>query len=171
MRKLMIFVLFCVAMALAVTLRPVAAGDSSSEMSSMPPSHNYMLGTWDCTVKLAAMAGNPATTDHGKLTVSVAPAMTLRSHVQAKDYMSDGYEGYDSKTKTHWITNADTTGIVSLETSKDGKVFIGTSWEVGTATPTRDTRSMISQTKIRDITELEENGKWSQIANTICTKS
>jgi hypothetical protein len=172
MRRLLTAVLFCAASAVLVTARSVSADDSmSSGSASLPKNHQYLIGTWNCTVKLAAMEGQPAMTDHGVLTFSISPNMTLHSHVAAKDYMSDSYQGYDSKTKTHWLDSADAFGNVTLETSKDGMVFTGTSWQGGTSTPVRDTQSKISDTKIRDVTDEKENGKWMQLADAVCTKT
>jgi hypothetical protein len=171
MRKLLASVLFCFAVAALATLRSVSADDSmSNSTAAMPKSHQYLIGEWNCTVNLAAMEGQPATTDHGAMTISTSPSMTLHSHVAAKDYMSDSYQGYDAKTKTHWLNTTDTMGLVTMETSKDGMVFAGTTWEGGHGIPTRDTQTKISDTKIRDVTELQQNGKWTQIADTVCTK-
>jgi hypothetical protein len=171
MRRLPTIVLFCIALAAVATLQSVSADSSSmSSGSSIPKNHQYLLGNWTCTVNLAAMEGQPAMTDHAAMTISMAPSMTLHSHVAAKDYMSDTYEGYDMKTKTHWLNTADTVGDVTVETSMDGTVFTGTTWAGGTATPTRDTQTKVSDAKIRDITETKEKGKWTTLADAVCTK-
>ena len=116
------------------------------------------------------MQGEPASTDHGVLTISMSPGMTIHSHVAAKDFMSDTYQGYNAKTNTHWLSTSDVFGDATLETSTDGSVYTGTTWQGAMVTPTRDTYSKISETKIRDFTEIKQNDKWAQLADTICTK-
>ncbi len=159
MRRLVTVVLFCVCGALATSSGVLSASadntTSMGSMTAMPKSHQYLLGVWQCTVHLAAMGGEPATTDHGTLTISMAPGNTIHWHVGASDYMSSSYEGYDVRSKTHWLNTVDTTGVVTAETSKDGMVYTGTSLEGGKSTPTRDTQTKISDTEIRDITEIQ----------------
>lgn len=172
MRKLLTSVFFCIAIVALATVRSVSAGDSTSSgsMGAMPKSHQYLIGEWTCSVDLAAMEGQPAMTMSGKMTIEPSAAMTLHSRVTGKGYMSDTYEGYDPKIKIHWLNTADTTGAVTAETSKDGIVFTGMTWEGGQGIPTRDTQTKISDTKIRDLTELKKNGTWSKLADAVCTK-
>ena len=171
MRRLLTFMGLGVFISTLVVARSVSADDSMmSGSAAIPKDHAFMLGTWNCAVQLSAMGGQPATTDHGVMTISVSPMMSLHSHVAAKDYMSDSYEGYTMKTKTHWLTTADTTGQVSSETSTDGKTFTGTTWQGGGATAIRDVQTKLSDTKIRDITSLKMNGTWSTLADATCTK-
>ena len=172
MRRLLTYVLLCVAIGVVGLVRSASADDSMMSGSmGIPKDHAYLLGNWNCTVNLPAMMGHGAEVDHGAMTISVSPMMTLRSHVDAKDYMSDSYEGYDMKTKTHWLTTSDTTGQVTSETSVDGKTFTGTTWGDGAATPIRDVQTKLSDTKIRDITTLKMNGSWSMLADATCIKS
>lgn len=172
MRRLATFVLSCATVLAAVSMRSVLADEPMmSGGASIPKDHQYMLGTWQCTVHLPAMQGHPASVDHGTMTVSVSPMMTLHAQVVAKDYMSDSYEGYDMKTKTHWETTGDTTGQVASESSKDGKVFTGTTWSSGTATPIRDVETKVSDTQWHDVTSLQMNGTWAVLADSMCTKS
>ena len=171
MRRLSTIVLICVAATVVATMRSVSADNSMmSSGTMMPKDHMYLIGSWTCSVALAAMMGEPAMTDHGTMTISASPGMTLHTHVTAKDYMSDSYEGYDMKTKTHWLSTTDIQGNTVLEMSTDGTVFTGTTWRAATATPTRDTQTKLSDTKIRDVTEIKENGKWTKIADAVCTK-
>jgi len=172
MRRSSTIVLLFIALFAAATFRSASADDSMSSGSSMglPKNHQYLIGTWTCDVQLAAMGGQGPTTDHGTMSIALSPNMTLHSHVVAKDYMSDSYQGYDGKTKTHWIASSDTQCNSTLETSTNGLVFTGTTWQAGSATPTRDTQSKVSDTKIRDVTELKMNGKWSKIADVVCNK-
>lgn len=161
----------------AILLAPSASVSADNSMPSSTSSGAamgdhmaYLIGSWNCTVALAAMMGNPVSTDHGKLTFSVTPNKTIHSHVAAADYAQDSYYGYDAKTKTHWTVSADTQGVIVTETSKDGVTFIGTSMAGGMSTPTRDTFTHPSASTIRDVTQIEMKGKWTQLAIADCTK-
>lgn len=171
MRKSLAVVLSCV---VAAASGAAARGDNSmspSSMTMMPKNHMYLLGTWQCRVKLAAMDGGPEQTVSSTLTIDVSPSMTLHSHVSSKQYGSDTYQGYDPKTKTHWMALADTLSNAGYETSKDGVVFVGNEWGNSGTIPVRDTQTKISDTKIRDVTEFKIKGKWTQLADITCTKS
>lgn len=175
MRKPIAFLGVLTAIA-AATIALTASGASATAGGSMtaggmPSDHmSYLIGTWNCTVTLAGMMGKPATTDHGTLTFSMGPHETIHAHVAATDYAQDAYYGYDPKTKTHWTTAADTEGVIASETSKDGVTFTGTSIGGGMSTPTRDTLTHPSARAIRDLTEIETNGKWTTLADSHCTK-
>lgn len=172
MRRSLTLFLLCLVAVVTGFVRAASADQSMmSSSTGIPKDHAFLLGTWNCSVKLPAMMGHPASVDHGVMTISVSPMMSLHSHVAAKDYMSDSYEGYDMKTKTHWLTTADTTGQVSSETSTDGKTFNGTTWSGGSASSIRDVQTKISDTQIRDVTSLKVNGAWSTLADATCTKS
>ena len=159
------------AIVLAAPSASASAGNSmSSSSGSMGDHMAYLIGSWKCGVSLAAMMGNPATTDHGTLTFSMTPHQTIHSHVAAADYAQDAYYGYDAKTKTHWMSSADTGGVIVTETSKDGVTFTGSSMAGGMTTPTRDTFTHPSATTIRDLTEIEQSGKWGKLADATCTK-
>lgn len=165
-------VLLCAAFAGIASIGSAAADDSmsSGSMAALPKNHQYLIGTWSCDAHLAAMEGQPAMTDHGTMTIAVAPSLTLHFQVVAKDYMSDSYQGYNAKTKTHWWATTNIQGNATLETSTDGVVFTGTNWQGATATPVRDTQSKISDTKIRDVSEIKLHGKWLKSADVTCTK-
>ena len=165
MRTFIVVVGFCVAAAALLSPRGAAAGTSA-----IPADHSMYVGDWTCAVKLAAMEGMPSSTDTGAMTISMSPGQTMHSHVTAKDYMSDSYEGYNQSTKTFWISTADTIGDTTFETSTDHMVYTGTTWDHGRSNEARDTRSVLSGGRLRDITSLKMNGKWVQIADATCTK-
>jgi hypothetical protein len=161
----------CVAAAVVVCAVKPSAGDTGSgSMTTIPANHQMFVGSWNCTVKLGAMAGMPATTDTGVMTISMSPGMTMQSHVTAKDYMSDSFEGYNANTKTWWITLADIDGTTTYETSKDHKVYTGTAWQNGRASSVRDTRTFVNGGQLHDITEIKTNGTWVKLADGICAK-
>ena len=143
---------------------------SSSSGGSMGDHMAFLIGSWNCTVKLAMTLGAPENTDHGVVTYAKSPGNTLHAHTAAADYASDQYYGYNPKTKTHWTSGADSDGILVWETSKDGVTFRGSSIANGVSTPTRDTFTHASATTIRDVTEIETKGTWSTLADARCTK-
>ena len=172
MRQAQVFVVICAgAIAAGALCGGAASADATSNsMGSIPADHMKFLGTYHCDVTLAAFAGAPATTDTGTLTISMAPGNAFREHVDAKDYMSDSYEGYQAKAKTWWITMNDAYGSTSYETSSDHRVYTGTGWTNGQPITLRDTRTVVHGTTLRDTTEIKQNGKWTPFATSVCTK-
>lgn len=170
MRRPLTFIFICLAVVALGTVKSASADDSMMSGTAMPKNHAFLLGSWSCTVNLPAMMGAKASTGRSTLTISASPNMTVHSHVSSPEYVSDSYQGYDMKTKTHWLITADTTGEVASETSKDGVTFMGMSWMNGTSTPVRDVETKISDTKIRDVTSLKMGGKWTMLADATCTK-
>lgn len=172
MRRSIPFVGVLSAILVAAASSASVSADNSmmSSGSSMGDHMAYLIGSWNCAVALAAMMGEPATTDHGVLTFAMTPQKTIHSHVAASDYAQDAYYGYDTETKDHWMVSADVQGRTIAERSKDGVTFTGTSWLHGTSTPTRDTFTHPNAKTIRDVTEIEVKGAWTKVADATCTK-
>jgi hypothetical protein len=136
-------------------------------MSSM----QYLVGSWNCDVKIAAMPGQPAASDHGIVTYSVSPGNALHSHVTAKDYAADYYSGYGDKSKTFWMNTIDGYGNLSGETSKDGKVFTGSSMAGNNKTQIRDTFTRPTPSTTRDLQEFQTGGAWHTASDSTCTRA
>ena len=171
MRRSILFMGVLSAVLVATSSATVSADNSmSSSGGSMGDHMAFLIGSWNCTVKLAAMMGNPAGTDHGVVTFAKSPGETIHAHTAAADYASDQYYGFNTKTKMHWTSATDTDGVQVFEISKDGVTFVGKSIADGMSTPTRDTFTHRSAAKIRDLTEIETNGKWSMLSDANCTK-
>jgi hypothetical protein len=145
---------------------PPAPVTLTGNMSAM----QYLIGSWTCTVKIAAMHGQPAATDHGVATYSVVPGNAIHSHVTASDYASDNYSGYVDQAKIYWMNAIDAYGTVSNETSTDGKVFSGWSTSEGTKSNIRDTFSHPTADATRDLQEVQTNGKWQTATDASCTR-
>ena len=139
----------------------------TGNMSSM----QFLIGTWSCTVKVAASQDQPATTDQGVVTYAVVPGNAIHSHVTASDYSSDYYSGYVDKAKIYWMNTIDAYGTVSSETSTDGKIFTGSSTGGGTKSKIRDTFTHPTPTTTRDVQEVESNGAWQTATDASCTRS
>jgi hypothetical protein len=131
----------------------------------------FLVGSWDCTVKVAAMQGQPATTDHGVVAYTVVPGNAIHSHVAASDYASDNYSGYVDSSKSYWMSTIDAFGDVSSETSTDGKVFSGSSTGGGRTSQIRDTLSHPMSNTIRDVQEVQSNGTWQTATDASCTRT
>jgi hypothetical protein len=171
MRRSISSIVLLVALTVATSSVSVSAGSSmASSSGSMGDHMAFVIGSWNCTVKLAAMMGNPASTDHGVVTFSKSPGNTIHAHMAAADYSADQYYGYDPKTKTHWTSQTDIQGNLTYETSKDGVTFIGSTMSGGSTTPARDTFTHPSASAIRDLTQIESKGTWSTLADATCTK-
>lgn len=164
------FAMVGVGAALASVTSTASSADSTSSASAAMPNRAFMLGTWDCTVRLAGMGGRSAITVRSTLTITSGPNGTQHTHISSQAYAGDNYEGFDTKNGVHWVNGADSVGAASFETSSDGIVFTGTTWENGAAMTTRDTRTRIGATKIRDISEVKANGKWSHLLDAVCYK-
>lgn len=145
---------------------PPAPTTLTGNMSAM----QFLIGSWNCTVTLAAMQGQPARIDHGTVTYSVVPGNALHSHVTANDYASDYYSGYVDEAKIYWINTIDAYGNVSSETSTDGKLFTGTSTGGGTKTKIRDTFKHPTADTSRDVQEAQSNGVWQTATDASCTR-
>lgn len=172
MRRSILFIGVLSAILAVATSSATVSADSSmtSSSGSMGDHMAFLIGSWNCSVKLSAMMGNPAGTDHGVVTFSKSPGNTIHAHTAAADYASDQYYGFNPKTKTHWTSATDTGGALVSETSKDGVTFVGTTNADGMSTPTRDTFTHPSASKIRDLTEIEMKSTWSTLADATCTK-
>jgi hypothetical protein len=130
----------------------------------------FLVGSWSCAVKLAAMQGQPARTDHGTVTYDVVPGNALHSHVTANDYASDNFSGYVDEAKIYWTNTIDAYGTVSSETSTDGKIFSGTSTGGGTTSQIRDTLTHPTSDTIRDVQEVQTKGAWQTATDASCTR-
>lgn len=150
-----------------------AAGDTpapsapDSVLTGKMASMQYLVGSWDCDVKVAASASGPAGIDHGVITYSVVPGNSLHSHVTAADYAADTYSGYSDKSKSFWLSYIDAYFNESGETSKDGKVFTGEGLNTGRI---RDTFSRPTPTTTRDLQESQTNGAWHTLSDSTCTR-
>jgi hypothetical protein len=161
---------FC---ALAVLVVLPASADMpppSAALTGNMSAMQFLIGSWTCTVNIAAMHGQPASTDHGILTYSVVPGNAIHSHVTANDYAEDYYSGYVDAQKSYWMNAIDAYGTVSTETSTDGKVFTGSSTSEGTKSKIRDTFTHPTADTTRDVQEVQSNGAWQTATDASCTR-
>jgi hypothetical protein len=174
MRKFSSFTAFAFSLAafvylIAMTGKPAPATADSSLTGDMAPMQ-FLVGSWDCGVKIAAMNGQPASTDHGTLTYSVVPGNALHSHVTANDYADDSYTGYVDKSKMFWMNTIDAYENLTGETSTDGKIFSGSTTGSDGKKEIRDTLSRPTSKTIRDLQEYQIDGAWHMATDAVCTR-
>jgi len=161
---------FSAIITLAVAATIAAASGNSASAESSTPDVQWLVGTWTCNVKIPATADYAAKTDHGPMTVTAAPDMTIHFHVGAADYNADSYQGYDKKAKTYWNVSSDIAGTATFESSKDGTVYTGMYYAVGKSIPTRDTFTNSGHTQLRDVSEMMMAGTWKIVSDAVCTR-
>lgn len=146
---------------------------TATSASGDPPANRmaYLIGTWNCSIKLPAAAGGPAGSEHGVWTFTKSQATAIHAHWVAAGYEAHDFYGYDAKAKTYWIVGIDTQGVVGSQSSKDGVDFTGSYRAGGISTPERDIITHPTATTLRDVSESETKGVWSKSAELDCTKS
>ena len=174
MKRLIIAIAACAA-ALAPSLAGPAWGDTPMSVSAVgagPHGYDYMVGKWSCTNPMAASElGALAST-----TITAAKVKDGNIIIRTASPNGDvtAYNAYVPKTKTWTAPFADSGGKYGSEsTQQTGKTiqWVGTFYDTdGTATPIRDTFTMLSMTKQVDVGEAKMGGAWKVTAKTTCTK-
>jgi hypothetical protein len=175
MKRLTIVVAAC-ATVLAPSLARPALADAPMSMSSVgagPHGYDFMVGMWSCTNTMQP-------SELGALTSVTSTSTKLKDgNIMIKTASPNGdvtaYNVYVAKTKTWYAPFADSGGKYGTEsTQQTGKTirWVGTFYDTdGTATPIRDTFTMLSMTKQLDVGEAKIGGAWKVTARTTCTKS
>lgn len=175
MKRFIVAFAACTAV-LAPSLAGPALGATPMSVSAVgagPHGYDYMVGTWSCI--------NPMhPSELGALTSTTITATKLSDgNIMIRTASPNGdvtaYDAYLAKTKTWYAPFADSGGKYGTEATKEsGKTiqWVGTFYDVdGTATPIRDTFTMLSMTKQVDLGEAKIGGVWKVTAKTTCTKS
>jgi hypothetical protein len=172
MKRLPIVLTACAAvlapgLALANTPMPVSA------VGIGPHGYDYLVGSWSCS--------NPMhPSELGALATSTQTAVKVKDgNIMIRTASPNGdvtsYNTYLAKTKTWYGPFADSGGKYGTESTQGtGKtiVWVGTFYDTdGTATPIRDTYTMLSMTKQIDLSEAKVGGAWKVTAKTTCTKA
>jgi hypothetical protein len=175
MKRLVILLVTCAAV-LAPSLAGPALGDTSTSMSAVgagPRGYDYMVGTWSCTNSM-----HPS--ELGALASTTITATKLKDgNIMLRTASPNGdvtaYDAYLAKTKSWYSPFADSGGKYGTESTQGtGNTirWIGTFYDTdGTATPIRDTFTMLSMTKQVDLGEARVGGVWKVTAKTTCAKS
>ena len=165
------FVCSMAALALLPAAADTPAAASAMALTGKMSSMQFLIGSWNCNVKIAAMQGQPAATATGIVTYSVVPGNAMHSHVTAKEYASDYYSGYVDKSKIFWMNTIDAYGNSSNETSTDGKVYSGPGMGGGATMQIRDTFSRPTPNTTRDLQEVQTKGAWHMATDSTCTRA
>jgi len=156
----------------AVVLTSVFAFALTASGASTPADRlAYLIGTWNCSIKLAATAGNAGGISQGVWTFTKSQAGAVHAHWAGPGYEADDYYGYNVKTKTYWIVGIDTQGVVGSQTSKDDITFTGSFTAGGVSSPERDIITRPTASRFHDLSETEAKGVWAKAADTECTKT
>jgi len=170
MKKLLMLCLALSAAVCSVTASGAAAPQLTGEMQDV----QYLVGTWSCTTKVAAMGNMPKSSHKGTASFEVEPGNTLSVDISADKYSATGFIGYSESKKLWWNSSTDNLGGVSFESgpSTAGAVSVSTGWWTyeGHQTPSRNTITKTSATKYDDLTELQRAGKWQMLAHAVCMK-
>jgi hypothetical protein len=159
--------------ALFPAFAPAQSNMSVSTVGAGPSGYDYAVGTWACSNTMA-------TSKLGALPSSTFSATKMKDgNIAIRTASPNGdvsaYNSYVPKTKTWYSPFADSGGNYGYEsTQQSGKTIVWTGMFYqtdGSATPIRDTYTMLSMTKQYDLSEAKVGGAWKAVAKTTCTKS
>ncbi|MBV9718079.1 MAG: hypothetical protein JOZ77_02085 [Candidatus Eremiobacteraeota bacterium] len=168
--------LLVVITALCASFIPALADGASGAMSvgAGPNGYDWLIGTWSCRNTLAAskLGALPSTS----LTVTrVKDGSGLVVHTTSPNGDVTVYYAYVPSTKTWFSPFVDSGGNYGYEsTQQSGRTirWTGTFYLTnGSATPIRDTFTMLGMAKQYDLSEASVHGAWTTVAKTTCTKS
>lgn len=164
------------AICLAALSPGFALGQMSSSMSSVgagPSGYDYLVGNWSCNNTMTPSKLGALQSSTFSATKTKDGNIAIRSSSPNGDVSA--YNSYAPKTKMWYSPFADSGGNYGYEsTQQSGKtiVWTGTFYQTdGSATPIRDTFTMLSITKSYDLSEAKVSGAWKAVAKTTCTKS
>jgi hypothetical protein len=173
-RKAFVVALIAIAV-LAIATKVWSAQAAPSKLTGPMTKMQYLIGTWSCQTKLPAEDKMPARTMPGTVYFSVEPGNTVGYYLSSKEYSSGGYMGWMASKKLWWSSSADNFGGTAIETGTDSNsrtaTMTGTMTMQGQNAPTRDTITKVSDTKYRDLAEVQKNGTWTMQADSTCTKT
>jgi hypothetical protein len=134
----------------------------------------YLVGTWSCVDKFAAMGTAAAGSVTSTVSYKILPQNTIGYTSPGSGFYTSGFFGYLDAKQLWWNSAADNHGGVFLGSGKGGASLVltgnGISADEGSAHQ-RDTLTKISDTKYELRAETEEGGKWVLGVVSTCTKS
>ena len=162
-----------VVLGLGLAAAALADAAATTSVGIGPRGYDYMIGTWSCSNPMQPSA-------LGALTSTTLVATKVRDgNIMIRTASPNGdvtsYNTYIAKTKMWYGPFADSGGKYGTETTQGtGKriVWVGTFYDIdGTATPIRDTYTMLSMTKQVDVSEAKVGGAWKVTAKATCSKA
>ncbi len=152
---------------LSAALLIACIGANSQPMMFVRP----FLGTWSC--RSVNEAGNAT---RGNITYStLAGTDTLAFVFNAPGYEVTGYIGYDGKLGRFFEVGSDSSGGSWTQLGSvlpSGMLaFAGHAMYGATSSRTRETEGMPDPAHLRDHTEMQAGGKWTDADNMTCTKT
>ncbi len=168
-----ILMMFAALLFFGLSVGAASSATPASLTGSMTPLQ-YLVGTWKCDTKVAAMNNMPASTHSGTMSFDITDGNVLSYELEESPYASAGFIGY-SNQGVWWTTSADNFGGVTSESSPGGQggviVMNGVTMQGGKNVSSRDTITKSSDTKYEDLYETEQGSNWSMVADSVCTKT
>lgn len=161
----------CLAAVLGALLSVEQSRAAAPALSGKMTKLQYLVGTWSCQTKLPAMGKEPAGIHTGSISFEVEPGNTVGYDVSSLEYSAAGYLGYQEAKNLWWNSGSDNFGGVTFESGKNGNVMTGMTFFGGKHISSRDTITKTSNTKYEDLYEIQQGGKWTLGADSVCTKS
>jgi len=169
MKKAITIVCLAAVLVALLTVEPSSA--AAPALSGKMTKLQYLIGAWSCQTKLPAMGKEPAGTHAGTISFEVEPGNTVGYDVSATAYSASGFLGYLAPKQVWWSSGSDNFGGVTFETSANGNVMTGMTYWGGKHISSRDTITKTSDTKYEDLFEIQQAGKWTLGADSLCTKT
>jgi hypothetical protein len=173
MKRAVAIVCLTVVFAAASAGKPVQA--AAAALSGKMLSLQYLVGTWSCSNKMAAMGNMPAFTHQSTVSYEIEPNNTISYGMSSPGFSSAGFLGYLTAKQLWWDSAADNHGGVFLGSGTSGADMVligsGTTTEDSQPTPQRDTIIKSSPTKYEERAEIKTAGKWVLGVDSVCTKT
>ena len=147
---------------------PVRAAGAT--LSGKMTAFNYLIGgSWGCAIKMPAIDGRPAQTNHATVAFDVLLGNVFHAHQYAAYSSADSYYGYSFKSNLYWITTADSTGAYRYTTSSDGETYTRISSSNPFSLDVRTTYAKVNSNTIA-VHEVLSHGGRQEIVDTVCTR-
>src|ERR1700736_3280318 len=161
----------CLAAVLGALVTVDRSSAAAPTLSGKMTKLQYLVGTWSCQTKLPAMGKQPAGTHPGNISFEIEPDNTVGYDVSSPEYSAAGFIGYQAAKNLWWSSGADNFGGVTFESGTSGDVLTGMTFFAGKHMTSRDTITKTSDTKYEDLFQIQQSGKWTLGADSVCTKT
>jgi hypothetical protein len=146
------------------------AQTSSGTLTGKMAPFSYLLGTaWTCNVSVPAMMGEPAHTEKGTVTFDTVASNTMHVHISTTSFVGDQYFGYSTRRNMYWSTSANSEGEALMQTSSDGKNYVGSVPMGSTMLSVHDTYSKLTDTHMTFVETATQSGQ-NYVTNGDCTR-
>jgi hypothetical protein len=116
-------ILLCPIVVAVLSIATIASAGADPSLTGKMAWWQRVVGTWNCTLRLFPVAGQPAGTGPASLVALASAANTIHMYSVAYENQGDAYIGYSDKERRWWEADADNTGDATLITSRDNVVY------------------------------------------------